>query len=334
MMRAWRLARPGPIASGPLELVTEEPPVPGPKEVRVAVTACGVCRTDLHIVEGDLPQHRPRVVPGHEVVGVVDALGPGATRFGLGERIGIAWLRSTCGTCSFCRRGNENLCERPLFTGWDADGGYATHALAPEAYAYALPAGIDDEHAAPLLCAGIIGYRALARAAPPPGGRLGLYGFGGSAHLAAQVALAQGLEVHVVTRSERARALALELGAASARSPADPPPTRLDAAVLFAPSGELVPAALTALAPGGRLAIAGIHLTPIPALELEAHLSHERELVSVTANTRADGNEFLELAARIGIDVRTAAYGLDHAPDALADLAAGRVTGAAVLLAP
>ncbi|MDP8978919.1 MAG: zinc-binding alcohol dehydrogenase family protein, partial [Actinomycetota bacterium] len=209
-MRAWIVDRPGPVGSRPLRLVEREPPRPGPKEVLVRVRACGVCRTDLHLAEGDLPPRRHGVVPGHEVVGVVEDRGAGADRFAVGDRVGVAWLRHTCGACRFCLRGDENLCEAPAFTGWDADGGYAELAVVDEAFAYALPERFTDEEAAPLLCAGIIGYRALRRAQLPPGGRLGIYGFGASAHLAAQVALREGAEVHVVSRSERGRRLALE----------------------------------------------------------------------------------------------------------------------------
>jgi alcohol dehydrogenase, propanol-preferring len=331
-MRAWAVGTPGPIATGPLVLVDRPVPEPGPGEIRVRVSTCGVCRTDLHLAEGDLPPHRPGTVPGHEVVGVVDALGPGAGRFRLGERAGIAWLHHTCGRCRWCRRGAENLCIDPRFTGWDADGGYAEWAVVEEAYAYRLPEEYDDEHAAPLLCAGIIGYRALRRADLPPGGRLGLYGFGASAHLAAQVALAQGARVHVLTRSEDAQRHALALGALSA-GPADAaPPEPLDAAILFAPTGDLVPVALAALDRGGTLAVAGIHLSDIPRLDYERHLFHERQLRSVTANTRADGEDFLALAPRLGVEVTTTPYPLDAADRALADLAADRVTGAAVLV--
>src|SRR4051812_36005311 len=212
-MRAWVVSAPGPIDSGPLERVERRIPVPGPGEIRVAVSVCGVCRTDLHLAEGDLPPHAPSVIPGHEVVGIVDTIGRGASRFALGQRVGIAWLRSTCGACRFCRRGDENLCLSPRFTGWDADGGYAEYAVVDGRYAYAVPDAFDDETAAPLLCAGIIGFRALRRAALPPGGRLGIYGFGASAHLAAQVAIADGATVHVFTRAPAARELALELGA-------------------------------------------------------------------------------------------------------------------------
>ncbi|HEY8524737.1 MAG TPA: zinc-dependent alcohol dehydrogenase family protein [Acidimicrobiales bacterium] len=331
-MKAWWVDRPGPMDTHPLAFGERPDPEPGPGEVLVRVSVCGVCRTDLHLAEGDLPVHRPATVPGHEVVGRVERLGPGAGRFAVGDRVGIAWLRRTCGACRFCRRGDENLCLAPAFTGWDADGGYAELAVVDEAYAYRLPDGFDDEHAAPLLCAGIVGYRALKRAAVPPGGRVGIYGFGASAHIVAQVALAHGARVHVVTRSEGARRLALELGADSA-VPADAaPPEPLDSAILFAPAGELVPGALAALDRGGTLALAGIHLTEVPPLDYQRHLFQERQVRSVTANTRADGEEFLTLAARLGITVATTSYPLAEADRALDDLAADRLTGAAVLV--
>ncbi len=331
-MRAWVVARPGPVDTGPLEMVERPIPDPGPGEVRVRVRACGVCRTDLHLAEGDLRPRHPAVVPGHEVVGTVDALGDGSGRFALGDRIGIPWLAGTCGRCRFCRSGRENLCLEPRFTGWDLDGGYAEFALVDEAFAYPLPDVFDDEEAAPLLCAGIIGYRSLRRTRLPDGGRLGIYGFGGSAHLTAQVAIAEGARVHVMTRGAEARELATELGATSVGGSEDPPPEPLDAAILFAPVGTLVPTALAALDRGGRLAVAGIHLTDIPSLDYERHLFEERELCSVTANTRDDGVAFLETAARIPIRVAFVPYDFDEADTALADLAHGRVRGAAVLV--
>lgn len=254
------------------------------------------------------------------------------SRFAVGDRVGVAWLRYTCGVCVFCRRGAENLCASSRYTGWDADGGYAEYAVAPEAYAYALPDGRTGEELAPLLCAGVIGYRALRRAEVPPGGRLGIWGFGGSAHLAAQVAIAQGVRVHVFTRGLRACELARELGAASAQDSYADSPEPLDSAIIFAPAGELVPAALERLDRGGTLAIAGIHLSDVPALNYQAHLFQERQVRSVTSNTRADGEEFLLLADRLGVRATTTPYDLRDADKALADLAAGRVSGAAVLL--
>ena len=332
-MRAWIVKRPAPIDQGPLELVEREAPTPGPGQVRVRVNTCGVCRTDLHLAEGDLAPRRPAVTPGHEIVGRVDALGEGATRFAVGDRIGIAWLAKTCGVCRFCRAGRENLCLSPRFTGWDHDGGFAEQALVDERYAYTLPhAFADDVEAAPLLCAGIIGYRALRRANLPHCGRLGIYGFGASAHLAAQIAIHEGAIVHVLTRSEEARTLALSLGAASAGAAAERPPEPLDAAVLFAPAGELVPVALEALDRGGTLAVAGIHLSDIPSLSYQQHLFEERTLTSVTANTRTDGEELLAAASRLHLQVTTTPYPFEEADRALSDLAHDRVRGAAVVV--
>jgi propanol-preferring alcohol dehydrogenase len=330
-MRAWVVRRPGPIDDGPLTMVERPEPHPGPGELRVRVSVCGVCRTDLHLAEGDLAPHRAEVTPGHEIVGVVDELGAGATRFAVGERVGIAWLRHTCGLCPFCLRGDENLCLTPAFTGWDADGGYAELAVVDEAYAYALPEVFTDDEAAPLLCAGIIGYRALRRAALPPGGRLGIYGFGGSAHLAAQVAMAEGATVHVVTRSADARRLATDLGVASVGDASEVPPEPLDSAIVFAPAGEVVVAALAALDRGGTVAVAGIHLSDLPPLRYADHLFQERQLRSVTANTRHDGRDFLAIAAQIPIRVETTPYPLERADAALRDLAHDRFAGAAVL---
>ncbi|MFI6542382.1 zinc-binding alcohol dehydrogenase family protein [Streptomyces prunicolor] len=331
-MRAWAVTEPGPVEGGSLQLVEKPVPVPGDGELLVHVRACGVCRTDLHVTEGDLPVHRPGVTPGHEVVGVVAGLGSAVTGFAVGDRVGVAWLRHTDGTCGYCLRGAENLCPRSEYTGWDADGGYAEYTTVPAAFAHRLPAGLDDVALAPLLCAGIIGYRALRRAALPPGGRLGLYGFGGSAHLCAQVALAEGATVHVLTRGPAAQRLALELGAASARDAYEAPPEPLDSAILFAPVGDLVPVALRALDRGGVLAVAGIHLSDTPPLNYEQELFYERELRSVTSNTRADAREFLDLAARHDVRATTHTYPLSRAADALTDLKAGRFDGAAVLV--
>ncbi|WP_406385103.1 zinc-binding alcohol dehydrogenase family protein [Streptomyces sp. NBC_01618] len=328
----WAVQTPGPIGTGPLVRVRRGVPAPGPGELLLNVEACGVCRTDLHLAEGDLPPHRPATVPGHEIVGRVAALGAGVGLFRVGDRVGGAWLRGTCGSCRYCRGGRENLCPRSVYTGWDADGGFADTALVPEAYAYRLPADQDAARLAPLLCAGIIGYRALRRSALPEGGRLGIYGFGASAHLAAQVALAEGATVHVLTRSPRARELALDLGAASAGDAYDRPPEPLDSAILFAPVGDLVPVALEALDRSGTLAVAGIHLSDVPVLNYQRHLFQERDLRSVTSNTREDGREFLALAARVGIRVTVSPYPLSRADHALADLAADRVNGAAVLV--
>ncbi|MGX1545612.1 zinc-binding alcohol dehydrogenase family protein [Streptomyces adustus] len=331
-MPAWSVVSPGPLGDGPLRLAEKPVPVPADDELLVRVRACGVCRTDLHVTEGDLPVRRSGVTPGHEVVGEVAGLGAAVRGFAPGERVGVAWLRRTDGTCAYCVRGAENLCPASRYTGWDADGGYAPYTTVPAAFAHRLPADVDDVALAPLLCAGIIGYRALRRAALPPGGRLGLYGFGGSAHLCAQLALAEGATVHVLTRGAAARRLALELGAASAGDAYDMPPEPLDSAVLFAPAGELVPVALRALDRGGVLSIAGIHLSDVPSLHYESELFYEKEVRSVTSNTRADAREFLALAARHRVRATTHVYPLSRADRALADLAAGRFDGAAVLV--
>jgi propanol-preferring alcohol dehydrogenase len=331
-MRAWVVDRQAPVETDPLRSVQKPVPAAAPGELLVRVLACAVCRTDLHVIEGDLPVHREQVTPGHMVVGTVVALGEGVGGYAAGDRVGVAWLRHTDGTCRHCRRGNENLCPNSLYTGWDADGGYAEYTTVPAAYAYRLPAEVSDVELAPLLCAGIIGYRALLRASLPERGRLGLYGFGDSAHLTAQVALAQGATVHALTRGESSRRLALELGAASAGGAYDSPPEPLDSAILFAPVGDLVPVALRALDRGGVLAVAGIHLTDTPPLNYERELFYEKELRSVTSNTRQDGREFLELAARYHVRATTHIYPMSQAPQALKDLKAGAFDGAAVLV--
>lgn len=329
-MRAWAVSgRPGTTER--LARVERVVPDCAPDEVLVKVEVCGVCRTDLHLADADLAAKAPGRVPGHEVVGEVVGLGAAAARFGIGDRVGIAWLRRTCGHCRECRSGRENLCRASEYTGWDVDGGFAEYAVVPEAFAYRLPAGFSARDAAPLLCSGIIGYRALRRAAVPPGGRLGLYGFGASAHLTAQLAIAQGTQVHVLTRGADAQRLALELGAASAGDAYDAPPVPLDSAILFAPVGDLVLPALEALDQGGTLAVAGIHLSDVPALDYQRHLFRERTLTSVTANTRRDGEELLALAAALDIRPRTTAYAFDEADRALDDLARGALVGAAVL---
>jgi propanol-preferring alcohol dehydrogenase len=330
-VEAWVVDRPAPIDADPLRRIERDSPEPGNGQIRVRVSCCGVCRTDLHLAEGDLSPRRRAVTPGHEVVGFVDALGPGAGRFAVGDRVGVAWLATTDGSCRFCRRGAENLCTASTFTGWDVDGGYADSCVADERFVYVLPPEISDEQAAPLLCAGIIGYRSLLAAGVPPGGRLGIYGFGGSAHLTAQIALHLGMRVHVLTRGSHNQELARALGVDSVGEAVGVPPEPLDGAILFAPAGELVPVALRALDAGGTLAIAGIWLSDIPALNYEADLFRERRLRSVTANTRRDGEEFLRLAQRFAVRATTVAYGMAEAPRALSDLANGRFGGAAVL---
>jgi propanol-preferring alcohol dehydrogenase len=329
-MDAWAVEQPGPIDDGPLRRVRRTVPEPADGEVLVRVVACGICRTDLHLCEGDLEPRRPGVVPGHQVVGEVVARGSGADRFGDGDRVGIAWLRGTCGSCEFCRAGSENLCPRSTYTGWDADGGFAEYAVVPQDYAYALPAERSPEELAPFLCAGIIGYRSLRRANVPPGGRLGIYGFGSSAHLTAQIAAAQGAELFVMTRGERNRALARELGASYVGETADRPPVGLDSAIVFAPAGEVVPYALEALKPGGTVAVAGIHLSDVPVLNYQRHLFHERDLRSVTSNTRRDGEELFRLVARLPVRAHTTVVPFDGIDRALADVAHDRAAGSLV----
>ena len=331
-MHAWVVAEPGPIETGPLRYVEKPVPTPGPGELLVQVLACAVCRTDLHVSEGDLPVHRAHVTPGHMVVGTIAAMGEGVTDYALEDQVGVAWLRHTDGTCTYCRRGDENLCPNSLYTGWDADGGYAEYTTVPAAFAYQLPASLTDVELAPLLCAGIIGYRALLRASLPDHGRLGLYGFGDSAHLVAQVALARGATVHALTRGEASQRLALELGAASAGGAYDSPPEPLDSAILFAPVGDLVPVAMRALDRGGALAIAGIHLSDVPSMNYERELFYEKELRSVTSNTRENGREFLALAVRHNVRATTHVYPMSEAQKALQDLKASLFDGAAVLV--
>jgi len=330
-MRAMLVENPRPAEEGPLRQVEREVREPGIDEVRIRVEVCGVCRTDLHVVEGDLEVRRPSVIPGHEIVGTVEARGSEARRFREGDRVGVAWLHRACGRCRFCRRGAENLCLEPRFTGWDVDGGYADYTVAPEAFVYPLPAGLVARDAAPLLCAGIIGYRAYAQSRVKPGGRLGIFGFGGSAHIVIQIARHFGNEVYVFSRGDRHRGLARELGAAWVGGSRDPSPSPLDAAILFAPAGEIVPPALEALDRGATLAIAGIHLSDVPSLHYQRHLFQERVLRSVTANTRKDGEELLRLAEEIPIATHTISYPLERANDALVDLKQDRIRGAAVL---
>jgi alcohol dehydrogenase, propanol-preferring len=330
LMDVWAVDRPGPIDHGPLRQVRRTVPEPAAGEVLVKVEACGICRTDLHLCEGDLEPRRPGVVPGHQVVGPVVDRGAGADRFANGDRVGIAWLRGTCGSCEFCRAGSENLCPRSSYTGWDADGGFAEYAVVPQDYAYALPGDRPAEALAPFLCAGIIGYRSLLRAKLPPGGRLGIYGFGSSAHLTAQLAAAQGAELFVMTRGEQNRALARSLGAAYVGETADRPPVPLDSAIVFAPAGDVVPYALEALKPGGTVAIAGIHLTDVPSLNYQRHLFHERDLRSVTSNTRKDGEELFRLVSRLPVSAHTTVVPFTAVDQALSDLAHGRAPGSLV----
>lgn len=329
-VKAMVLARPAEVTQAPLALREQQEPDPGPAEILIRVSCCGVCHTDLHIVEGQLPPKRLPVIPGHQVVGQVDRVGPGVTRFAPGMRVGVPWLFASCGHCDACRRGDENLCAEVRFTGYDADGGYAELMLAKADYAYALPAQFTDLEAAPLLCAGIIGYRSLRLSGIQPGGRLGLFGFGASAHLAIQVARHWNCEVYAFTRSEAHRRLALDLGAGWVGESADRPPHELDSAIVFAPSGQVVIDALRHVRRGGTVAINAVHLDRIPAFDY-ALLYWERGVRSVSNSTRRDAEEFLALAATIAVRVHVSAYRLEEANQALAALKRREISGAAVL---
>ncbi len=331
-MKAMVLDRNAPIDESPLHLRDVPVPAPGAGEVRVRVRACGICRTDLHVIEGELPPRKLPLIPGHQVVGTVDALGEGCGRMAVGERIGVAWLRETCGACEFCTGGRENLCAAQRFTGYHADGGFAEYALVREDFAYVIPQAFSDVDATPLLCAGIVGYRALKRANLPEGGTLAIYGFGSSAHIILQIALDRGATVYVVTRGEGHRQLARDMGAAWAGDDPADLPEKADSAILFAPVGRLVPPALEGLKKGGTLSLAGIYMTDIPPLNYEKHVFHERDIRSVTANTREDGRELLAAAARIPIRPRTTTYPLRDANRALQDLKHDRINGTGVIV--
>jgi propanol-preferring alcohol dehydrogenase len=321
-----------PIGSSPLELTQLPIPEPQDREVRLKVHCCAICRTDLHVIEGDLPKQKMPIVPGHQIVGTIDALGPGCRRLHLGQRVGVAWLRHTCGHCTFCAAGKENLCESARFTGYHADGGYAEQALVPEEFAYEIPEVFSHVEAAPLLCAGIIGYRALRRAEVPAGGKLALYGFGSSAHVVIQIAQHRGCEVYVVTRGEKHRELARQMGAVWVGEDAAEMPVKVDSAIIFAPAGELVPPALEALQKGGTLALAGIYMTPIPQMDYGRYVFFERDIHSVTSNTRQDGRELLAEAAATPIRPHTTTYPLAEANRALQDLKYDRLGGTGVLV--
>ena len=329
-MKACILKAPAPIESNPLDLTEVPKPQPAGQQVLVRVTACGICRTDLHVIEGELPPRKSPVIPGHQVVGVIEAKGPAAGRYPIGTRVGIAWLHATDGTCEYCVAGKENLCNQPSFTGYVVDGGYAEYALGEESFVYPIPDGFGDYQAAPLLCAGIIGFRSLRLSAIQSGGRLGLYGFGAAAHVAIQVARHWGVDVYACTRDQRHQNLALELGAVWAGGTVDPPPARLDSAIIFAPAGEIVPAALKALKKGGTLALGGIHMSPIPPLDYNL-LYFERVIRSVANNTRQDGHDFLKLAAAIPIRTQVELFPLSEANRALNSLKNDAIRGAAVL---
>jgi propanol-preferring alcohol dehydrogenase len=333
-MKACVLSASAPIAEQPLQVRDIPSPELATDEVRIAVSVCAICRTDLHVVEGELPARRRPVIPGHQVVGRVTTLGADVTELSLGQRVGVAWLHRTCGACRFCRAGRENLCELADFTGWTTDGGFATEIKAPAAFTYPLPDDLSDLAAAPLLCAGIIGFRALKLTGIDawPGARLGLYGFGAAGHIAIQVARGRGADVYVCTRDrERHQALASELGAAWVGGTVDAPPVRLDAAIIFAPAGEIVPPALAALDAGGTLVLGGIHMSPIPSFPYE-RIYRERVLRSVANNTRADGREFMAEAARLHVRTHVQSFALAEANQALIALKHDAIRGAGVLV--
>ncbi|MFZ0213046.1 MAG: zinc-dependent alcohol dehydrogenase family protein [Candidatus Acidiferrales bacterium] len=329
-MKACILSAPAPIDTNPLAFTDAPEPQPGRGEVLVRVSACGVCRTDLHVIEGELSPRKSPIIPGHQIVGKIEKLGPGVTRFCVGERVGIAWLHSTCHQCEFCRAGKENLCARANFTGYTVDGGYAQYAIGSEDFVYAIPKNFSDEQAAPLLCAGIIGFRCLRVSGIRKGQRLAFYGFGAAAHIAIQVARHWGAEVFACTREAKHRQLALELGAVWAGGTVAEPPAKMDAAIIFAPAGEIVPPALAALKKGGTLVLGGIHMSAIPSFDYDL-LYGERVMRSVANNTREDGEDFLRVAAEIPIRTQTEVFELREANRALNALKSDGIRGAAVL---
>jgi propanol-preferring alcohol dehydrogenase len=330
-MKACVLRATAAIDTNPLESTVVPMPAPGEDEVLVRVRACGVCRTDLHVIEGELPPRKSPVIPGHQAVGVVEKQGENARRFAIGARVGVAWLHRTDGTCEYCRSGAENLCDNPAFTGYSVDGGYAEYIVAPEDFIYGIPEGFPDEQAAPLLCAGIIGFRSLRLSGIKRGGRLGFYGFGAAAHVAIQVARHWNVEVYASTRDARHQKLALELGAAWAGGTFEEPPKKLDAAIVFAPAGEIVPVALKALKKGAVLVLGGIHMSVIPSFSYDL-LYQERMIRSVANNTRQDGEDFLRVAAEIPIRTHVQTFPLHEANRALNALKNDAIPGAAVLL--
>jgi alcohol dehydrogenase, propanol-preferring len=329
-MKACLLKSPAPVETNPLGFGDAPIPEPANGEVLVRVSHCGVCRTDLHVVEGELPPQKSPVIPGHQVVGVVERLGAGVKQRRIGARVGVAWLHHTDGTCEYCRAGAENLCDHPTFTGYTVDGGYAEYIVAPEDFVYAIPEAFSDQQAAPLLCAGIIGFRSLRLSGIEDGGKLGFYGFGAAAHLAIQVASHWNVEVYAMTRDARHRRLALELGAKWAGDTFAEPPAKLDAAIVFAPAGEIVPAALSVLRKGGTLVLGGIHMSPIPSFSYDL-LYEERVIRSVANNTRLDGEDFLRVAAEISIRTHVQLFSLQDANRALNALKNDAIEGAAVL---
>ena len=329
-MKACLLRTAAAIETNPLALVDLPAPQPARREVLVRVSHCGVCRTDLHVIEGELTPRKSPVIPGHQVVGMVAELGADTVKFRVGSRVGVAWLHHTDGTCEYCRSGSENLCDNPSFTGYSVDGGYAQYIVAPEDFVYAIPEGFPNEQAAPLLCAGIIGFRSLRLSGIQPGGKLGFYGFGAAAHLAIQVALHWNVEVYALTRDARHQKLALDLGAKWAGGTFAEPPAKLDAAIVFAPAGEIVPAALQALRKGGVLVLGGIHMSPIPSFDYNL-LYQERLIRSVANNTRQDGEDFLRIAAEIPVRTHVRLFSLEEANRALYALKNDAISGAAVL---
>jgi propanol-preferring alcohol dehydrogenase len=329
-MKACVLRAPGHVESNPLTFADVPVPQPAQGEVLVRASHCGVCRTDLHVVEGELPPRKSPVIPGHQVVGTIEAQGAGAHKFPVGARVGVAWLHHTDGTCEYCRSGAENLCDNPTFTGYTVDGGYAEYIVASEDFVYPIPRGFSEEQAAPLLCAGIIGFRSLRLTGIKRGGRLGFYGFGAAAHVAIQVALHWDAEVYAMTRDARHQRLALDLGAKWAGDTFATPPSKLDAAIVFAPAGEIVPAALRVLRKGGAVVLGGIHMSPIPAFDYDL-LYQERSIRSVANNTRQDGEDFLHIAAEIPVRTRVQLFPLQDANRALNALKNDAIQGAAVL---
>jgi propanol-preferring alcohol dehydrogenase len=329
-MQACALHAPAAVESNPLRCMDRPKPVPGKGEVLIKVSVCAVCRTDLHVVEGELPARKSPVTPGHQAVGTIEQSGPGAGQYPLGARVGVPWLYRTDGRCEYCRSGKENLCERPEFTGYTVDGGYADYMVAPEDFVYPIPDQFSDEQAAPLLCAGIIGFRCLRHCEVQPGGRLGLYGFGAAAHVAIQVARHWGMEVYAFTRDARHQNLARELGAVWVGGGSSEPPVKLNAAIIFAPAGELVPPALKALKKGGVLVLGGIHMSPIPQLPYQL-LYGERVIRSIANNTRQDGHDFFRVAAEIPVQTQVRVFPMSEANAALNALKHDAIRGAAVL---
>jgi propanol-preferring alcohol dehydrogenase len=331
-MKAMVLERCAPVESAPLKWMELPDPAPGPGEVRVRVKTCGVCRTDLHVIECELPFPGHHVIPGHQIVGIVDRLGEGSKRFKIGQRIGIAWLRHTCGKCDYCLAGQENLCESAKFTGYHEPGGYAELSVVNEEFAYPIPDVFSDRDAPPLLCAGIIGYRSLKRSALRPGGTLAIYGFGSSAHIVIQIAAHMGCKIYVCTRGEKHRELARSLGAEWVGEEPDSMPVVTESAIIFAPAGDLVPKALEHLKKGGTLALAGIYMSPVPQMDYEKHLFYEKNVHSVTANTRQDGMELLQIASEIPIRPRVQLFQLREANQALLQLKEDKMRGSGILV--